>query len=784
MTWTVLKLGGTSVSAASHWERVAGEVRSRLAAGERVLVVQSALMGVTDLLERLLATPGAAEREAVLGELDARHRRLADEMRVDVARLAPRRERLARLVLGAALTGEVTPRVRAEVLAQGELLASELSAAYLAELDLPVEWCDARELLVSTPAPNQSERAAYLNAICDPEPEAALQGRLAAGAPLKLTQGFIARDPRGRHGACSAAGAPTRRRRYFARQARGRALRDLDRRAGHVHGRSAAGRPGAAACGRSTTTRPRRSPPPAPRCCTRAASSRCARRHPARHPLHAGPAAPGTTVGPRGGDGDGARQGDLGAQGRDAGVDGDGRHVAAGRLPRRRVSPASSARGCRWTSSSTSETNVTRLARPGGQRARRRAQLERLHGRARRALPAERDPRPARRSALVGRRIRAILHASRRRSRSSRSSAIHLVTPGGQRPQPHLRRRRGAGASALVARAARAAVPAQAATTPSSGRRWESCGEARRAAASAGAPWWARGARSCCASPREASAALRLRLPARCARRSPSCAALAAVDRLLYAVKANPHPDVLRALARARAWASSASRRASSRTCARLVPGIEPSAVLFTPNFAPRDEYRAALAAGVARRRSTTCTAARALAPSFRGPRALPAPRSRGTAPATTRHVRTAGAHSKFGIPLDELERCARAGCARTGVARRRPARPRRQRHPRRRGLARDGRALARRRRERFPDAARARPGRRPRRPRAARAAALDLERLDAGLRASSSARASDLELWLEPGRFLVARAGRAARARDADQGARAASATSASTRA
>ncbi len=52
--WIVLKFGGTSVSSRANWLNIAEVVRARRASGARVLIVHSALSGVTDRLEQLL----------------------------------------------------------------------------------------------------------------------------------------------------------------------------------------------------------------------------------------------------------------------------------------------------------------------------------------------------------------------------------------------------------------------------------------------------------------------------------------------------------------------------------------------------------------------------------------------------------------------------------------------------------------------------------------------------------------------------------------------------------
>ena len=66
--WVVLKFGGTSVSSVANWRNIAGVVEERRRAGLRPVVVHSALSGVTDRLESLLAAAlGMAVLAGALG---------------------------------------------------------------------------------------------------------------------------------------------------------------------------------------------------------------------------------------------------------------------------------------------------------------------------------------------------------------------------------------------------------------------------------------------------------------------------------------------------------------------------------------------------------------------------------------------------------------------------------------------------------------------------------------------------------------------------------------------
>ena len=48
--WVVLKFGGTSVSNLANWRNIAAIVNDRRASGLRVIVVHSAVSGITDRL--------------------------------------------------------------------------------------------------------------------------------------------------------------------------------------------------------------------------------------------------------------------------------------------------------------------------------------------------------------------------------------------------------------------------------------------------------------------------------------------------------------------------------------------------------------------------------------------------------------------------------------------------------------------------------------------------------------------------------------------------------------
>src|SRR5690242_20742488 len=122
--WVVLKFGGTSVATVERWRTILHLAATRRAEGARVLVVVSALSGVTDAL-KALCTCAPGERAAALQALHEKHRALVAQMHL------PQVEAMERWLasLGTTLAGaRENHHWQALVQAHGELLSSSLGA--------------------------------------------------------------------------------------------------------------------------------------------------------------------------------------------------------------------------------------------------------------------------------------------------------------------------------------------------------------------------------------------------------------------------------------------------------------------------------------------------------------------------------------------------------------------------------------------------------------------------------------------------------------------------------
>jgi diaminopimelate decarboxylase/aspartate kinase len=196
--WVVMKFGGTSVSTADNWRMIAELVRHRLDAGFNLVVVHSALKGVSNALEEILQSAIGGEISDRLGALKQQHYELAESLGVDGAALldGPLQE-LEQLIAGVRLVHEVSVRVRVRVMALGEIMATTLGAAYLQGQQIDAHWQDARDVLISEIRANRSVTQSYLSATCAYDADPGLANELAAHGRVILTQGFIARNEHG-----------------------------------------------------------------------------------------------------------------------------------------------------------------------------------------------------------------------------------------------------------------------------------------------------------------------------------------------------------------------------------------------------------------------------------------------------------------------------------------------------------------------------------------------------------------------------------------------------------
>ncbi len=184
----VLKFGGTSVSSRNNWDTIVKIVKRKRAKGIKVFVVHSAVSTVSNRLEQLIVQAVDGDYAEGYQEVVTLHDQLIDSLAIADNLLADEYLYLKRLLDGINLLGEVSDRTRALVMAQGELWATKIGAEYLSKvLDNKPLWLDARSYLYASPQ-SQSD---YLSAgcVCDLD-----QNLINAtqDSSVVITQGFIA----------------------------------------------------------------------------------------------------------------------------------------------------------------------------------------------------------------------------------------------------------------------------------------------------------------------------------------------------------------------------------------------------------------------------------------------------------------------------------------------------------------------------------------------------------------------------------------------------------------
>jgi aspartokinase/homoserine dehydrogenase 1 len=156
----VMKFGGTSVNGHQGLQRVAGLAQAALA-GHRVLLVASAMSGVTDLL--VAGAQRVKDLETVTGSYAAIHRQAlaglelpGDRTRAMEARLEVLEAELARLLQGITLLGDCSPQVLARICSLGERASCSLLAGLLESMGLPCLELDPTKVLVCAGNPAEA----------------------------------------------------------------------------------------------------------------------------------------------------------------------------------------------------------------------------------------------------------------------------------------------------------------------------------------------------------------------------------------------------------------------------------------------------------------------------------------------------------------------------------------------------------------------------------------------------------------------------------------------------
>ncbi len=179
-SWVVLKFGGTSVSSLEKWQVIVDVVSARIKQGHKVLLVHSAASGLTNLLTRKINDNVSIYADFISGISS-----LADQLNVDTQCL----ENDFLLLQKLDNTPSLTTLQQAELLAMGELCTHKIIIQYLGQ-KLPAQSLDPKDWLVSSDDDKRSTDSQILSAKCDIIPDTGINQKLTDN--FYVIPGFIA----------------------------------------------------------------------------------------------------------------------------------------------------------------------------------------------------------------------------------------------------------------------------------------------------------------------------------------------------------------------------------------------------------------------------------------------------------------------------------------------------------------------------------------------------------------------------------------------------------------
>jgi aspartate kinase len=197
MTTLAMKFGGTSVGSAEAHAQASNIVLEQARSWDRLVVVVSAMSGVTDALVKGARTAASGDNRtyrALVADLRVRHYRAVDELldpngeRAQVlATVDEYLDEFAAFCHSVYVLGEVTPRAMDAITSLGERINARILAAVLRQNGAQSEAVDATELIVTD---NKFQNAVPLVDATRERIVARLSPQLDAGV-IPIVTGFI-----------------------------------------------------------------------------------------------------------------------------------------------------------------------------------------------------------------------------------------------------------------------------------------------------------------------------------------------------------------------------------------------------------------------------------------------------------------------------------------------------------------------------------------------------------------------------------------------------------------
>jgi len=198
-----MKFGGTSVGSADAFRQVREIVRQARPEWQRLVVVTSAMVGVTNLLLESAARGVEGNTEFIhhaAQQIRTQHGSVAEALLPDLARQAQVKQEINHLIgefinlcQAMAVLGETTPRALDAVASLGERLSVRLLAAILEAEGFPVQFVEATQLIVT----DRQFQAARPDFVLTQQAARRILEPILSQGKVAVVTGFIGSTPEG-----------------------------------------------------------------------------------------------------------------------------------------------------------------------------------------------------------------------------------------------------------------------------------------------------------------------------------------------------------------------------------------------------------------------------------------------------------------------------------------------------------------------------------------------------------------------------------------------------------
>lgn len=197
MTLIISKFGGTSVSTRENWENILHIAKNHINNNIKPIIVCSAIVQASNNLEKLVTQALIAKHQELYNTLISNYKILAKELEVDDSLIEQEAEMLDKWLTGIALLKQAPPQTKAQILSQGELMVTKLGHAFLNQNGIDCLWFDAREAIIAIPD-IVGEITNYCASKCSSDYNQEITDKLTnCKQQAVITQGFIGATPNG-----------------------------------------------------------------------------------------------------------------------------------------------------------------------------------------------------------------------------------------------------------------------------------------------------------------------------------------------------------------------------------------------------------------------------------------------------------------------------------------------------------------------------------------------------------------------------------------------------------